>query len=198
MSTAYWRVNPVAMIGAAVALISVFLPWWGIYESSLGVLTFFRRWTLWSPPGTTVLRAFGQPRPVSATGLSQTFSASSLIVLTLALVAAALAVAGSLTLIRKYLVAGLFLSILTPIFYAASISYVTYNSCLTPQCSSGPVGSATAFDGATFGWGFETGFYIFIISATVLALALFMNNSLARNSALQRAQVAVPTKKQLK
>jgi hypothetical protein len=187
MSTAYWRTNPVAMISAAVALISVFLPWWGIYEYSFGALTFFRRWDLWSPFGTAILRTFGRTTPTAATSVSQTFSASSLAVLTLALVAAALAVAGSLTLIRKYLVAGLFLSILTPILYAVAVSYVTYNSCLTPQCASGPIGNAAIFSGATFTWGFEIGFYIFIASAVVMALAIFLNNSLARTTVIRKA-----------
>jgi hypothetical protein len=193
MSTAYWRINPIAMISAAVALISLFLPWWGIYEYSSGALTFLRRWDLWNPFGTAILRTFGRTTPTTATSISQTFSASSLVVLTLALVAAALALVGSLTLIRKYLVGGLFLSIVAPILYAVAISYVTYNSCLTPQCASGPIGYATIFNGTIFTWGFETGFYIFIASAVVLALAIFLNNSLARTTVIRKAELSVPT-----
>ena len=48
----------------------------------------------------------GRAQPIPATSLSQTFIVSSLIVLVLALVVASLALAGGLTLLRKYLAAG--------------------------------------------------------------------------------------------
>jgi hypothetical protein len=192
MSAGYWRINPVAMISAAVAVISVFLPWWGIYELFATTTVLLGRWSLWSPPTAGALRRLGTPMPASAASVSQTFAYSSLVVLLSVLVVASLALAGSLTLRRKYLVAGLGLSILTPIAYAIAIAYVTTNYCLTPLCVSGPIGSAS-FAGTTFTSGFETGFYIFIASIIVLALALFLNNSLARTTALHRAEISVPT-----
>jgi hypothetical protein len=192
MSAGYWRINPVAMISAAVAVISVFLPWWGIYELFATTDVLLSRWSLWSPPTAGALRRLGRPMPASAASVSQTFAYSSLVVLLLVLVVASLALAGSLTLRRKYLVAGLGLSILTPIAYTIAIAYVTANYCLTPLCVSGPIGSAS-FAGTTFTSGFETGFYIFIASIVVLALALFLNNSLARTTAIHRAEISVPT-----
>jgi hypothetical protein len=39
--------------------------------------------------------------------------------------------------------------------------------------------------------GFETGFYAFIAAIIVLALALFLNNSLARTTALHRSEIPV-------
>src|SRR5579864_6470558 len=195
MSTAYWRINPVAMIAAAVALISVFLPWWGIYQLLANTSFLLGRWALWNPPGAAALRRLGHPMPVSAASVSQTFAYSSLIVLLLALVVASLALAGGLTLHRKYLVVGLGLSILTPIAYAISIAYVTSNYCLSlvnTLCPSGPIGSAS-FAGATFTWGFETGFYIFIASIFVLVLALVLNDSLARTTTMARAKISVPS-----
>ncbi len=71
MSTAYWRVNSLAIVGAAIALISVFLPWWGIYELVGSSVMLFAHWTLWSPPGSAVLRKLGRPRfPINSKHLS--------------------------------------------------------------------------------------------------------------------------------
>jgi hypothetical protein len=190
MSTAYWRINPVAMIGAAVAVISVFLPWWGIYELLAATNVLLGRWSLWSPPSSSALRRLS-PTRAPAASISQTFAYSSLLVLVLVLVVASLALAGSLTLRRKYLIAGIGLSILTIIAYAIAITYVTTNYCLTPLCASGPIGTAS-FAGTAFSWGFETGFYIFIASAVVLALAIFLNNSLARATVIRKAELSVP------
>lgn len=192
MSSAYWRINPVAMIGAATALISVFLPWWGIYELIGTTTLLLGHWTLYSPPGSTALRRLGRPGPLSPANISQTFTISSVIILLLALVVAALALAGGLTLLRKYLIAGLTLSIAALIAYTIAISYVTSNYCLTPLCITGTIGRSTAFDGVTFTWGFETGFYIFIVAAAVLALSIFLNNSLARTTATRKTQIPVP------
>ncbi len=193
MNTAYWRINPVAMIGAAITLASVFLPWWGIYELLGFGTVLLARWALWSPPGSAALRRLGRPDSLSTASISQTFTISSLIVLILALVAASLALAGGLTLVRKYLVAGLVVSILTPIAYAITIAYVTSTYCLLfPLCASGPIGTGAVF-GTTYTWGFETGFYIFIVAIVVLALSLVLNNSLARTTAIRRAEVSVPT-----
>src|SRR5438093_4792965 len=163
MSTAYWRVNSLAIVSAAIALISVFLPWWGIYELVGSSVILFAHWTLWSPPGSAALRRLGRPDSLSTASISQTFIISSLIVLILALVAASLALAGGLTLVRKYLVAGLVVSILTPIAYTVTIAYVTSSHCLLfPLSVSGPIGTGAVF-GTTYTWGFETGFYIFIV-----------------------------------
>jgi hypothetical protein len=196
MSTAYWRINPVAMIAAAVALISVFLPWWGIYELFATSSFLLGRWALWNPPGATALRRIGHPMQVSAASVSQTFAYSSLIVLLLALIVASLALAGGLTLHRRYLVVGLGLSILTPIAYAISIAYVTSNYCLAvlnALCPSGPIGAAS-FAGTTLTWGFETGFYIFIVSIFVLVIALVLNDSLGRTTTMARAEISIPSK----
>ena len=193
MSTAYWRVNSLAIVGAAIALISVFLPWWGIYELVGSSVMLFAHWTLWSPPGSAALRRLGRPDSLSTASISQTFIISSLIVLILALVAASLALAGGLTLVRKYLVAGLVVSILTPIAYTVTIAYVTSSHCLLfPLSVSGPIGTGAVF-GTTYTWGFETGFYIFIVGIVIFALSLVLNNSLARTTAIRRAEVSVLT-----
>jgi hypothetical protein len=196
MSAGYWRINPVAMIASAVALISLFLPWWGIYELVGPASAQLGRWGLWNPPGTGAINRLGH-RINPMTGMTagttaQTFAYTSLIVLLLVLVAASLSLAGSLTVHRNYLIAGLALSILAPIVYAISLTYITTNYCLTPACITGPLGHVTQF-GVTYNWGFETGFYTFIAAIIVMALALSLNNTLARTMATHRATATIPT-----
>jgi hypothetical protein len=191
MSNSYWRINPIAMISAAAVLISLFLPWWGVYEP-VAFGTLVHRWTLWSPPGTAMLHNLGYRITLSAASTAQTFAYASLAILLLALVVASLALAGSLTMHRSYLIAGLALAILTPIAYIFSISYVTSNFCLNPlpsTCAS--VMGRASFGGSVASWGFETGFYAFIAAALVLAVGLSLNNSLARTIAVRRAEVTV-------
>src|SRR4029077_10524957 len=106
MSTADWSVNPVAMIAAAVVLISVFLPWWGLYELFATNSFLLGRWALWNPPSSGALRRLNQSMSLPSASISQTFAYSSLLVLLLALVVASLALAGGLTLHRKYLLVG--------------------------------------------------------------------------------------------
>src|SRR5881296_54623 len=190
MSTAYWRVNSLAIVGAAMALISIFLPWWGIYELVGSSVMLFAHWTLWSPPGSAALRRLGRPDSLSTASVSQTFIISSLIVLILALVAASLALAGGLTLVRKYLVAGsgsvnLDTNRLHHHYSLRDIQLLP----IVPLCASGPIGNGTAF-GTTYTWGFETGFYIFIVGIVVFALSLVLNNSLVRTTAISRAVVS--------
>src|SRR3989441_8008208 len=132
LSIISWKVNPVSILGAAMALIGAFLPWWGFDVSGI-ISTQARRWTIWNPP------RFNTQVPGGAT-VSWNFTISSVSVLVLVLVATALVVVGSLTLLRRYLVGGLVLSALSPVVYAIAINYVTMNYCLSPFCVSGPVG----------------------------------------------------------
>lgn len=198
MSIASWRFNPIAMIAAAIALISVFLPWWGVYELvGIDTLT-IARWPLWSPPGAATLRRIGGPiskaplATLTANSVSQTFTTSTLTVLVLALLVAGLALAGGLTLLRKYLFLGLGLAIITPVIYGITVAYVTSNWCITPLCVTGPVGTTT-YAGTILTWGFETGFYTFIVGIVVLGLAMMLNNSLARTTTIRKTEVSVPT-----
>lgn len=196
MSAGYWRVNPVGMISAAVALISVFLPWWGIsWPIGVGAVA-YRRWDLWSPPSVGVIRNVGHAMSSSAASIAQTFAYSSVLVLLFVLVVASLALAGSLTMNRALLTVGLGLSVLTPIVYLTGVSYLTSQYCIKPtvssSCATGIIGSALTIENFRFTWGFETGFYTFIAAIIVLGLGLYMNTSLARTVTSHRAEVAVP------
>jgi hypothetical protein len=172
------RLNPVAIVAAAVFLIGLFLPWWGVdvYGASISRVRF--AWTVWNPPPFNARVAGGSM-------LYWNFAISSIIVLILGLTAAALAVVGSLTRIRRYFVAGILLSGLSLVTYTAAIEYVTLNYCLiSPPCVSGPMGVATfrVLPGIMFAWGFQSGFYVSILALLVLITGLLVNNMWVRDT----------------
>src|SRR5437899_3184959 len=167
-----WRINPVSILAAAIALVGAFLPWWGFDVS--GIINQVHRWTIWNPP------RFNTQVPGGAT-VSWNFTISSVSVLVLVLVATALVVVGSLTLLRRYLLGGLVLSTLAPVIYAVAINYVTMNYCLSPLCVSGPIGSESRVAGLSVAWGFQDGFYIFLIAVMVSIAGLVVNSRLAAN-----------------
>src|SRR2546425_5848640 len=168
-----WRINPVSILAAAISLIGAFLPWWGFDVTGISINQ-VRRWTIWNPP------RFNTQVPGGAT-VSWNFTISSVSVLVLVLVATALVVVGSLTLLRRYLVGGLVLSALSPVVYAIAINYVTMNYCLSPFCVSGPVGSESVAGIPRLGvvWGFQIGFYLFSAAFLVLIAGLIFNSRLA-------------------
>lgn len=177
------RLNPVAILAAGIFLVGLFLPWWGvdIYGADFGRARL--AWTVWNPPQFN-------PRISGGSMLYWSFAISSIVVLALGLIAAALAIVGSLTRIRKYFVAGILLSGISLAVYTAAIEYVTLNYCLIgPPCVSGPVGIATfrGIPGITFAWGFQSGFYASLLALLVLSVGLFLNNMRARETAVSSA-----------
>lgn len=176
-----WRLNPVSILAAAIALVGAFLPWWGFDVAGV-ISNQARRWTIWNPP------RFNAQVP-GATAVSWNFTISSVSVLVLVLVATALVVVGSITLLRRYLLGGLVLSALAPAVYAVAVNYVTMNYCITPFCVSGPVGSESVAraPGLSVVWGFQTGFYVFLAAVLVLIVGLVFN------SRLERGQVTTGT-----
>jgi hypothetical protein len=173
LSITQWRINPISIMAAAMALVGAFLPWWGFDTSGVSSSQ-AHRWTIWNPP------RFNTQVPGGAT-VSWNFTISSVSVLVLVLVATALVVVGSITLLRRYLVAGLVLSAIAPVVYTVAINYVTMNYCLSPFCVSGPVGSESVSGIPRLGvvWGFQIGFYIFLAAFLVLIAGLMFNSRLA-------------------
>ena len=164
-----WRINPFSILAAAIALVGAFLPWWGFDVSGVGINQ-VRRWTIWNPP------RFNTQVPGAAT-VSWNFTISSVFVLVLVLVSAALIVVGSITLLRRYLLGALVLSALAPAVYTVAINYATMNYCLSPFCVSGPIGSRVA--ALSVAWGFQSGFYIFLAAVVVLIAGIIFNSRLA-------------------
>ena len=157
-----------------MALIGAFLPWWGFDVSGI-ISTQAHRWTIWNPPRLNT-------QVPGAAAVSWNFTISSVSVLVLVLVATALVVVGSITLLRRYLLGGLLLSALAPVVYAVAINYVTMNYCITPFCVSGPVGSESVSraSGLSVAWGFQIGFYVFLAAVLVLIAGLLFNSRLGR------------------
>jgi hypothetical protein len=172
LSIIQWRFNPVSILAAAIALVGAFLPWWGFELSGIGSGQ-PRLWTIWNPP------RFNTQVP-GAAAVSWNFTISSISVLVLVLVATALAVVGSITLLRQYLIGGLVLSTFAPVVYIVAINYVTMNYCLSPFCFSGPVGSELVSGLPRLGvvWGFQIGFYVFLVAVLVLVAGLIFNSRL--------------------
>jgi hypothetical protein len=188
LSIIQWRLNPVSILAAAIALVGAFLPWWGFDLSGINSAQ-AHRWTIWNPP------RFNTQVP-GAASVSWNFTISSILVLILVLVATALVVVGSITLLRQYLIGGLVLSALAPVVYAVAINYVTMNYCITPFCVSGPVGteSVSRAPGLGVAWGFQIGFYVFLAAALVLIAGLVFNSRLAGGLVTSgRARIMVPT-----
>jgi hypothetical protein len=175
-------------LGAAIALFGAFLPWWGFDISGI-ISNQAHRWTIWNPP------RFNTQVP-GAASVSWNFAISSVSVLVLVLVATALVVVGSITLLRRYLLGGLVLSALAPVIYTVAINYVTMNYCITPFCVSGPVGSESVSraPGLSVAWGFQIGFYVFLAAVLVLIAGLVFNSRLAGGLVTSgRARIMVPT-----
>jgi hypothetical protein len=179
MSSLNMRANPVAIIAAAIFLIGLFLPWWGVDVYGASFARARLAWTVWNPPQFN--------RLAGGSMLYWNFAVSSIIVLALGLIAAALAIVGSLTRMRRYFIAGILLSGISLALYTVAIEYVTLNSCLIgPPCVSGPVGIATlrTVSGITFAWGFQSGFYASILALLVLTVGLLLNDMWVRDTAV--------------
>ena len=163
-----------SILAAAIALVGAFLPWWGFDLSGINSAQ-AHLWTIWNPP------RFNTQVP-GAASVSWNFTISSVSVLVMVLVAPALVVVGSITLLRRYLLGGLVLSALAPAAYAVAINYVTMNYCITPFCVSGPVGSESVSraPGLSVVWGFQSGFYVFLAAVLVLIVGLVFNTRLER------------------
>ena len=167
LSSLFMRVNLVTVLSAGVALAGLFLPWWGVTQTGTAIGRVHLQWSIWNPPHFNL-------RVAGANTIYWNFALSSVSVLVLGLIAASLVVVGSVTLLRKYLIAGLVLSALSLIVYTVAVDYVTTNYCVTALCIQGPIG-ALSVPGATVNWGFQSGFYIFLLAVLLLAAGVLLN-----------------------
>src|SRR2546430_16981662 len=98
LSIILWRINPVSILAAAIALVGAFLPWWGFDVSGISINQ-VHRWTIWNPP------RFNTQVPVGAT-FSWNFIISSFSVLVLVFFCQSLALVGILTLFVSFFLWG--------------------------------------------------------------------------------------------
>jgi hypothetical protein len=158
------RINLISVIAGALAIASVFLPWWGMDASGLGS-TSSLRWTLWNGPATeSVFKGSGQAYP--------TLNSASPIIGALVVISAVLVLAGSFKANVKPLVGGFILTVAISIAYLGIVSYAVTSACSgQPYCLSGPSGTETTF-GFTLNWGFQLGFYLYLVAGTLTLVAL--------------------------
>ena len=123
------RVNLASILAGALALISVFLPWWGLTGSGFGFSASVL-WSLWGQPymGDTS----SSPAVAQA---AHTMGLLNLIVLGLVFITAALLFLGSFAENKAYIATGFLSAITTLLVYARAV--------VTP--STGPVRDHRAF-----------------------------------------------------
>jgi hypothetical protein len=163
------KVNLVSILAGILALVSVFLPWWGLDGSAFGVAASVR-WSLWGRP------YLGDPSSSQAIAQATwTMGLVNVMVLVLVFVTAAITFLGSFGINKTYLITGFMSAILAIAVYAGGVSYTIGNSCQgTSSCISGPVGS-TIVSGITVSWGFQVGFYLFLVGAVLALFAIIFH-----------------------
>ncbi len=149
---AFPKVNLISILAGTLAIISVFLPWWGLDGSAFG-FTASIQWSLWGEPylGDTT----SSPTLAQA---ARMMGLLNILVMAIVLITAAFAFLGSFAPTKEYVGTGFVSSIAALVVYVGAVSYTITSSCRgTSSCLSGPVGS-TFVGGASVNWGFQTGF----------------------------------------
>ena len=166
------RVNLVLILGGALALIGVFLPWWGIDGSAYG-FTASVNWSLWGQPYMGDISS----SPVLAQA-ARTMGLLNVMILGLVFITAAVAFIGSFALNKAYLAMGFVSSITTILVYAGAVSYTLASTCQgASSCLSGPIGSAVFPSGDVANWGFRSGFYLFLVGGILILFAVIFHQT---------------------
>jgi len=177
------KVNLISILAGTLVIISLFLPWWGLDGSFQGFSASIR-WSLWGQP------YLGDPS--SSTSIAQaglTMGQFNITVLAVAFVSAAIAFLGSFAPKKEYLIAGFASSIVALLLYAGGISDTISIACKgSSTCIQGPVGSTVA-NGVIVNWGFETGFYLFLVGGVMMLFAVIFHQVF-----LERHEVSVQSR----
>jgi len=176
------KVNLVSILAGTMVLISVFLPWWGVDGTAFGFSGSIVRWSLWSAP--SLGDSSSSLTPAQAQTI-QTMGLLSVLVLGLSFITAAIAFMGSFAPNKQYLAVGFGGSILAIVLYAGAVSITLSNLCQgSSSCTSGPVGSTFA-NGASVSWGFQTGFYLFLVGAISMLFAIIFHQTFLRRPTIR-------------
>lgn len=162
---AFPRVNFVALLGAALFMISLFLYWWGL--DTTGALTESFRWSLWSGPSRVYIGS-GQS--------AQALTTYSPVIGVLVIASAGLVLLGMIPKLSRLLIGSSVLAIIAPIVYAIVVNQAVATDCGgMANCISGPFGTETFNAGIfslTVNWGFQPGFYVEIVGAIISIIAI--------------------------
>jgi hypothetical protein len=173
--TSFPRVNLISILAGTMALISVFLPWWGISGSAYGFSASVN-WSLWGQP------YIGDPSSSAAIAkATMTMGVFNVMVLALVFITAALAFLGSFDANKAYIATGFAASITTLLVYAAAVSYTLTTACQAgTSCPSGPIGSTVFASGDIANWGFQTGFYLLLLAGILTLFAVIFHQAFLR------------------
>lgn len=169
------RVNLISILAGTVALISVFLPWWGIDGSAYSFSASIY-WSLWGRP------YLGDPSSSTAVArATATMGMFNVLVLGLLFITVAIAFFGSFAEEKAYLATGFAAAITTLVVYAAAVSYTITQSCQgASTCISGSIGSTVA-GGTAINWGFQSGFYLALIGGVLTLFAVIFHQVFLRS-----------------
>jgi hypothetical protein len=163
---AFPRVNFVALITAALFLVSIFLSWWGFTTSGFGV-TEPLSWSLWSGPSGIYN---------GSSSSASTLTTYSPLIGSLVIAAVVLLVLGMLPRASLLMIGSSAVAIVAPILYAIVVTETVSNGCSgMSNCLSGAFGTRTVGTGGfsfTVNWGFQVGFYVEIVGAVFSIIAL--------------------------
>lgn len=162
MANGLRTVNLPGIAASLLAIVSIFLPWWGVTATGFGTTTTIT-YGFFGPPSTT-----GQPVTSNFTSVMTTYTP---IILALALLTTALALLGSLARNLRALAATLILAVGTLSGYSALISYALSQNCQGNGCIRGPIGSEDLFN-VLINWGFQSGYYLFLGAIVLSVIAL--------------------------
>jgi len=169
------RTNLVALVASGLFFVSTFFPWWGLDISgpTYGISYSFR-WIMWNGP----LVMIGPPPQAysQVNYLNQVLTSGTSIVGTLVLGTTVLAFVGRNPRRNRFLAAGLASSGLILLLYVAVV-YASVRAALSAwpvDCISGVYGTCTNGPppAVTETWGFQTGFYIYLVGIAVAFCAL--------------------------
>lgn len=124
---AFPRVNFVALLGAALFMISLFLYWWGL--DTTGALTESFRWSLWSGPSRVYIGS-GQS--------AQALTTYSPVIGVLVIASAGLVLLGMIPKLSRLLIGSSVLAIIAPIVYAIVVNQAVATDCGGSTLTSRP------------------------------------------------------------
>ncbi len=162
-------------LSVLASLVSLALPWWGINITN----TYSFSWGVLSTPV--------QPPPVVffSDRLDQWFSANYAFMTSIVVVTSLLTAVGSYAKRWPLLTVALLSSVATDLFFIAIVGLALDSECQATQvapasCISGLVGLGTNGQGSVVTWGFNTGFYVFVVSGVLILAALVLQRNRSR------------------
>ena len=153
-------INLVGIFAAVLAFSSLAFPWWGIDVSQS------YKWQPGESPPTTSYADFDLKR------LNSAFRSYDTGFVLLVLITSALAVVGSFLERRIVLMMALAVSIITALAFLGDVNNAVSQACGTLQPPLNCISGLFGYGAGGLRWGFDSGYYLFLVSALLLALGL--------------------------